>query len=615
MKNLRMSKEDKKSMIPPLTSANSQIVGQQSTGSFDKRFSIPISFSAINQKHMQLTPHQEVQNFQKSVVEPPPTPNNDLPNRIKELDRQLFIAKQENDDLRINLKINKESLQNLIQQQVPQESALIKTINVISSENIRLQMQLERLKQENDNLKTMMVLYLLLIIQTGRAHGYQESPDMVKKNVSKELDSQSRKDTNAKSSSKNIDSNIFRFEFNQVLAQSSGDNGQQFLFSKNQPIQQIKIIQNKQHEEKANQFCSQCKSTTDNKRQKDPREQMSFQRDEAFKENERTIKKLMMEVSKYQSFLKSLLENYSLPENLMEDIKEIVYEDELTHYDNNNEFFAQMPLSPISTSSLSSVHKYQVSMGANMFKQSKREKGTPQQNLFNNRGKQMQQKQPPSNIPKLDFSKLQLDDSYQNMNINYNQNNNNLYNNSKKATPQIQQQQQQQLTYEQMQNMKCQQNPTNLGVYANPKHKFVNLNMNQPNNALALFQAAENLKTENQLSDSGFQLNDSNLLDDRDLQDFEKRFNGGQKYDDLISAGRQDSNLQQTPNEDDLKYFDDNDHDNYDQYKSENTNGFNYNQQNILGMTNTIDLDGSREFQKDQNTSFISNGQDLDINQ
>lgn len=64
----------------------------------------------------------------------------------------------------------------------------------------------------------------------------------------------------------------------------------------------------------------------------------------------------MMEVSKYQTFLKSLLENYSLPENLMEDIKEIVYEDEMTHYDNNNEFFAQMPLSPISTSSLSSFH-------------------------------------------------------------------------------------------------------------------------------------------------------------------------------------------------------------------------------------------------------------------
>lgn len=48
----------------------------------------------------------------------------------------------------------------------------------------------------------------------------------------------------------------------------------------------------------------------------------------------------MMDVQKYQNFLKSLLENYSLPENLMEDIKEIVYDEELTHYDNNNEFFA-----------------------------------------------------------------------------------------------------------------------------------------------------------------------------------------------------------------------------------------------------------------------------------
>lgn len=48
----------------------------------------------------------------------------------------------------------------------------------------------------------------------------------------------------------------------------------------------------------------------------------------------------MMEVSKYQTFLKGLLENYSLPENLMEDIRELVYEEEMTHYDNNNEFFA-----------------------------------------------------------------------------------------------------------------------------------------------------------------------------------------------------------------------------------------------------------------------------------
>lgn len=48
----------------------------------------------------------------------------------------------------------------------------------------------------------------------------------------------------------------------------------------------------------------------------------------------------MKEVSKYQSFLKSLLDNYSLPENLVEDIRELVYEEELTHFENNNEFFA-----------------------------------------------------------------------------------------------------------------------------------------------------------------------------------------------------------------------------------------------------------------------------------
>jgi hypothetical protein len=38
--------------------------------------------------------------------------------------------------------------------------------------------------------------------------------------------------------------------------------------------------------------------------------------------------------------MKDLLENYSLPENLQEDIRELVYEQEMTHYDNNNEFFA-----------------------------------------------------------------------------------------------------------------------------------------------------------------------------------------------------------------------------------------------------------------------------------
>ncbi len=42
----------------------------------------------------------------------------------------------------------------------------------------------------------------------------------------------------------------------------------------------------------------------------------AFEREEAYRENERTIKKLMVEVSRLQSFMKALLENYSLPENL-----------------------------------------------------------------------------------------------------------------------------------------------------------------------------------------------------------------------------------------------------------------------------------------------------------
>jgi hypothetical protein len=106
----------------------------------------------------------------------------------------------------------------------------------------------------------------------------------------------------------------------------------------------------------------------------------------------------MMEVAKYQAFMKSLLDSYSLPENLMEDIKELVYEEELTHYDNNNEFFAQMPLSPISSSSiLSSVHMYQVTKPI-----SNQQKGRSEKQA-NKRGQQPM-------VPKLDFSKLQFGD-------------------------------------------------------------------------------------------------------------------------------------------------------------------------------------------------------------
>ncbi len=59
---------------------------------------------------------------------------------VKDLERQLHMARQENEDLRVNLRINKESLQALLNEKKapPDEGAMIKTINVISSENIKL---------------------------------------------------------------------------------------------------------------------------------------------------------------------------------------------------------------------------------------------------------------------------------------------------------------------------------------------------------------------------------------------------------------------------------------------------------------------------------------------
>jgi hypothetical protein len=65
-----------------------------------------------------------------------------------------------------------------------------------------------------------------------------------------------------------------------------------------------------------------------------------WEKEEAFRENERTIKKLIVEVGRLKTFMKDLQENYSLPENLCEEIKEMIYEHEMTHFDNNNEFFA-----------------------------------------------------------------------------------------------------------------------------------------------------------------------------------------------------------------------------------------------------------------------------------
>ena len=48
----------------------------------------------------------------------------------------------------------------------------------------------------------------------------------------------------------------------------------------------------------------------------------------------------MVDVQTYKDFLKSLLENYSLPHNLNEDIRSLVYQEQMTNYDNNNDFIA-----------------------------------------------------------------------------------------------------------------------------------------------------------------------------------------------------------------------------------------------------------------------------------
>jgi len=83
--------------------------------------------------------------------------------RVKELERASYLLKQENEDLRVNLKINKESLQTLLQAQPKEETALIKTINLISSENVKLQIALDRLRAENEQLKSVMVRTQILI--------------------------------------------------------------------------------------------------------------------------------------------------------------------------------------------------------------------------------------------------------------------------------------------------------------------------------------------------------------------------------------------------------------------------------------------------------------------
>ena len=53
---------------------------------------------------------------------------------------------------------------------------------------------------------------------------------------------------------------------------------------------------------------------------------------------------------------------------------------------------------------------------------------------------------------------------------------------------------------------------------------------------MALFESAENLKTENQLHESNIELNDSNLLDDQDLSDFQHKL--GNKILEDLNTGR-----------------------------------------------------------------------------
>jgi hypothetical protein len=52
------------------------------------------------------------------------------------------MAKTEGDDLRINLKIHKESLSDFLQNNAPQQKSLIHSINTISSDNMKLQLKL-----------------------------------------------------------------------------------------------------------------------------------------------------------------------------------------------------------------------------------------------------------------------------------------------------------------------------------------------------------------------------------------------------------------------------------------------------------------------------------------
>ena len=62
--------------------------------------------------------------------------------------------RRENEDLRTNLRLNKESLQAMLiesQNKTAKETSLIETINIISQENVTLKEQIDALKNEQFN--------------------------------------------------------------------------------------------------------------------------------------------------------------------------------------------------------------------------------------------------------------------------------------------------------------------------------------------------------------------------------------------------------------------------------------------------------------------------------
>lgn len=65
-------------------------------------------------------------------------------------EQRLYILEKENEDLKINLKINKESLQAMLAELTKKESketSLIETINIISQENASLKLKVHRLSK------------------------------------------------------------------------------------------------------------------------------------------------------------------------------------------------------------------------------------------------------------------------------------------------------------------------------------------------------------------------------------------------------------------------------------------------------------------------------------